>query len=455
MDRLRVVTAVLGLAMLLGAGHDRAAVAAPPASKVETFALENGLRVVLRRTPGAPDAAVVVVYGIGGDHDPAGRSGLAHVVERLYLLAGTEMAPARDRDDVRMRPPARGAFHGLGFDHVAADDHTMFGRILPGKDVDSEIEDAADRMTSLRVREEEVAAARSHVRTEIAQAEGALPAAAAPELARAAVVEPRLRGRRLGRAEDVAAITLEEVKARLERHYRPKNAVLAISGDVDLGATRALVKKRFGPIPPGEPVGPPAARPEVPLPPELAAAGPGPVTIERAVRGEARGGHAALALSAPTLGATKEYAAFLVLAARLYDAQFATAKGAPATNGVAFAFDPWRDPAVLLLSRPAPSAAAATEAAQALATTLDAAASMPYGALDAARTRARMSAWFGVPPPEGSFADQPLVVAYGDARREALDVDGDAVLKRLAGMRTEDVRAAAARPRRTVVVVPK
>ncbi len=71
------------------------------------------------------------------------------------------------------------------------------------------------------------------------------------------------------------------------------------------------------------------------------------------------------------------------------------------------------------------------------------------------RARTRMNVWFGVPPIEGSFADQPLIVAYGDARREALNVDGDAVMKKVAGVKTDDVRAAAERPHRVVVVVPK
>jgi len=449
------IPVVLGLAMLAGAPFVRRSVAAPPPSKVDTLTLENGLAVVLRRTPGAADGAVVVVYAIGGEHDPVGRSGLAHVIERLYLLAGTEITPVRDRDDVRMRPPARGVSHGLGYDHVAADDHTMFARVLPSKDIASEVEDAADRMTGLRVREQELAAARSHVRTEISNAAGANPATAAPELARAAIVEPRLRGRRLGRSEDVAAITLEEVKARLDKLYRPRNAVLAISGDFDLGIVRALVKKRFGPIVAGEPVGPPVEHPETPLPRELAAAGSGPVTLERAVRGEGRAVCAAICLSAPKREPTKEYAAFLVLAARLRDLQQAPPPtGAPGLV-FTFTFDPWRDPKGFLLTRAVPTVAGALEAVASLESTLETAALMRYGMVDAARTRSLMNLWFGVPPTEGSFADQPLLVAYGDARRATLDIDGDAILKRLGDIRTEDVRAVAARAQRTVVVVPK
>lgn len=452
---LALALGLVGLAGLAGLPLARTGLAAPPASKVETFALDNGLRVVLRRTPGAADGAVVVVYGIGGDHDPAGRSGLAHVIEQLYLLAGTEMMPARDRGDVRMRGPARGAWHGLGFDHVATEDHTMFGRILPSKEIESEVEDAADRMTSLRVTQPELAAAVGHVRDEIGRAQGAGPALAALEGARAVILEPRLRGRRLGRAEEVAAITLAEVKERLARLYRPKNAVLAVSGDVDLGLLRAQVKKRFGPIPAGEAVEAPADRPEIPLPPELAAAGAGPVTLTRPLRDAARGGSAALAVSAPRLEASKEYAAFLVLAARLYDGQFTTAKGAPVADPATFAFDPWRDPVGFTLSRPVPPGTTPDEAAMRLTAVLEAAGAAPVGGPDLVRARTRMNVWFGVPPIEGSFADQPLIVAYGDARREALNVDGDAVMKKVAGVKTDDVRAAAERPHRVVVVVPK
>lgn len=453
--RRRVLAVLLGLAGLAGVPLAPTGLAAPPASKVETFALDNGLRVVLRRTPGAPDGAVVVVYDVGGAHDPVGRSGLAHVIEQVYLLAGTEMMPARDRDDVRMRGPARGAWHGLGFDHASTEDHTMFARVLASKDVESEVEDAADRMTGLRVREEEVAAARNHVRNEIVNAEGGMPAAAATELSRAAVLEASLRGRRLGRAEDVAAVTLEEVKARLARVYRPRNAVLAVSGDIDLGATRALVKKRFSPVPAGEPVEAPTAHPEAPLPPEFAEAAQGVVTLRRRTRDDARGGSSTLALPAPKVEASKEYAAFLLLAARLYDGQFATAKGAAPVDPATFAFDPWRDPAAAYLSRAVPPGGSVEEEAKKLEAYLATAGTEAVGASDVVKTKTRMNAWFGVPPLEGSFADQPLVVAYGDARRAALHVDGDAIVKRLGSVKTEDVRAAAGRPHRVVAVVPK
>ncbi len=450
--RRRGLALALGLATVLGAPRARDAGAAPPPSKVESLTLDNGLRVVLRRTPGAADGAVAVVYEVGGLHDPAGRAGLAHVIEQVYLLAGTEVMPARERDDVRMRGPARGAWHGLGFDHATSEDHTLFVRVLPCKDLESEVEDAADRMTGLRVREEEVAAARAHVRNELQNVEGGIPAVAALDAARTALLEPASRGRRLGRTDEVATISLADVKDRLERVYRPRNATLAIMGDFDLGLTRALVKKRFGAIPAGEPVGPPVDRPETPLPPEHAGA-KGPVTLRRRTRDDARGGFATLAVSAPKVEASKEYAAFLVLAARLYDGQFATPKGAAPVDPAVFAFDPWRDPTAAYLSRAVPPDGSVDEAAEKLVAFL-AATQEPVTAADVGKARTRMNAWFGVTPPEGSIADQPLVVAYGDARRAALHVDGDAIVKRLGSVKTEDLRAAAARPQVTVAVVP-
>ncbi len=74
--------------------------AAPSATQernVERFQLDNGLKVILRPIQVAQSTALVVVYGIGSDHDPDGRSGLAHFVEHLYVTAAAGDTEGPDR----------------------------------------------------------------------------------------------------------------------------------------------------------------------------------------------------------------------------------------------------------------------------------------------------------------------------------------------------------------------
>jgi len=46
--------------------------------------------------PAATRAAVVVLFHLGGDHDPPGKSGRTHLLERLYCTAAAGDTPARD-----------------------------------------------------------------------------------------------------------------------------------------------------------------------------------------------------------------------------------------------------------------------------------------------------------------------------------------------------------------------
>jgi zinc protease len=56
----------------------------------------------------------------------------------------------------------------------------------------------------------------------------------------------------IGRAEELVALSLEELLDFHARHYRPANASLVIAGDIDVEVTLALVKKWFSEIPGGE-----------------------------------------------------------------------------------------------------------------------------------------------------------------------------------------------------------
>src|SRR5262249_53919674 len=64
----------------------------PPPAR---YRLDNGLTAIPRPVAGAKQVAVLTLYAIGSDHDPKGRSGLAHLVEHLYYTAAAGGTPAR------------------------------------------------------------------------------------------------------------------------------------------------------------------------------------------------------------------------------------------------------------------------------------------------------------------------------------------------------------------------
>ena len=61
------------------------------------YKLENGLTIILRPVPMANQVALVVLYNLGDDHDPVGKSGRAHLLAHLYFTAAAGDTPATRR----------------------------------------------------------------------------------------------------------------------------------------------------------------------------------------------------------------------------------------------------------------------------------------------------------------------------------------------------------------------
>src|SRR5262245_30057359 len=62
------------------------------------FRLDTGLRVDLYATSRGEKAALALLFDVGADHDPPGRSGMAHLVEHLLVTSGRAGKPGRTID---------------------------------------------------------------------------------------------------------------------------------------------------------------------------------------------------------------------------------------------------------------------------------------------------------------------------------------------------------------------
>lgn len=250
--RAAVATAVLAVA-----GSARAQEPPPPpapapaAGPVTAFALPNGLRVRLRPIAGAKTVAVVVCFSVGGDHDPAGQSGLAHLVEHCYVTCAAGDVPARTADALMAAyPNAWNAQTGAR--------HTVIATEVAPDRLEAELREAAARMGDLRIGAADLAREVPRIRDELANMYERMPGLAAPNHARAALRPAPEGGRHGGRFPEIGALTPEQVAVWWHRVYKPANAICCCAGALDAEQARALVTTHFGPLAPGEPVPPPA-----------------------------------------------------------------------------------------------------------------------------------------------------------------------------------------------------
>ena len=116
------------------------------ANPPEPYKLNNGLTVILRPVPTADKVALVVLFGLGGEHDPIGKSGMVHLLEHLYVTAAAGETPARNvRQFVERYPAGWNAQTGLDF--------TVIAGVVEPIQIIEELTDVAARMNDLRITE--------------------------------------------------------------------------------------------------------------------------------------------------------------------------------------------------------------------------------------------------------------------------------------------------------------
>jgi zinc protease len=387
--------------------------------------LENGLTVKARAISGTNEIALVVLYKIGGDHDPPGRSGLAHLVEHLYISSAAGATPARTAEAFAQR-------YRAGWNAQTGDRYTVFATVFPKDDLEKELADASARMSALRIDAADLEREKPRVRAEVANMFGGIPTLAALNIAREMIRPTPSQGRKGGLPEDVQAITLDDVRAQWARYYKPRNATLILTGAVDETKARQAVSAHFSKLAPGE---------EIPQPAE-----PGPAKLgtvrEVAVRSlqSKTGPVACLAYAAPEPG-SELYAPFLVLVARLgaVSGQPGARAGRPSIS-----FAVLDDPAVFCASvtakpgETAPQSLARLEAfiASAIAATLR----------DEERPSARQTfaLFLGTTEiPDFALAQNPYGAAFSLARREQLRIDPTALNRAFDALNDRSLRRAA------------
>lgn len=408
---------LLSAALLLGCGGN-----APP-PETQRFALENGLRVLVTPVPGATSTAVIVLFDIGGDHDPEGRSGLGHLLEHLYVTAASGDAPARTVRELMAAYPA-------GHNAQTGERYTAIAANVAPKGLDAELRDAAARMGALKIEASDLDRERPRLLEEVSNMFGRIPQLGARNLAAEALRPAPRGGRKGGLPDQVKRITIEELRDRWTRYYKPGNAILSVAGACDPAAVRESVTKLFGSLPRGESPPDPGTAKIVTKPAEIT------VTVQP--RMASMKPHIAVAYAAPA-PSDETYVPFLLLAGRMMRAM---PNLGSRTRVLPIQYAPIDHPRILTiaLSADAPRDATLARIREFVAaqTGADLTDSEKAGGLPL----------FGfllgtIDPPVEAWASNPYGLAFSLGRRIQMGIDPGALKTRLANLTPADLKAAA------------
>jgi len=223
----------------------------PPAKKLKLPApkfdlthhtLANGLRVVLAPDRSAPVVGIAVLYDVGFRSEPEGRTGFAHLFEHLMFQGSANLDKL---EHFRYVQSSGGVFNGST--HF---DYTNYFEALPSNALERGLFLEADRMTSPRITEENLANQLEVVKNEIRVNVMNSPYGGFPWIYLPAVLFDTFANSHNGYGgfEDLESATVADAAEFFDSYYAPANAVLAVGGDLDVDDTLALIEKHFGGI---------------------------------------------------------------------------------------------------------------------------------------------------------------------------------------------------------------
>jgi predicted Zn-dependent peptidase len=217
------------------------------AVRLQRFELPNGLVVLLAPDPGSTSVLVWTTFRAGTLYEPAGRSGMAHLVEHLLATGPT---PQTDYATLLESRRARNFNASTGAELMS------FQAVVPAEELPVALWVAADRMGTLPSRIDDALVERHR---QVVIQERAIRHIDAPyglvheRLYEKLFAAPHpLHGTVAGVPEELASATAEEVRSFAQRLIVPANGILTIAGRFDPDQARRLVEDTLGRLPPGE-----------------------------------------------------------------------------------------------------------------------------------------------------------------------------------------------------------
>ncbi len=216
-----------------------------PHRRTFTYSLPNGLDVILSEDHRLPMVAVNLWYHVGPANEARGRTGFAHIFEHMMFQASKHVPP----DSYFKTLEGAGASDINGTTDF---DRTNYFETLPSNQLELALWMESDRMGYLLdvLDQASLTNQQDVIRNERRQGVENQPYGIVQEAVFHELF-PKAHpyyGVVIGSHADIQAAKLEEVKNFFKMYYAPNNASLAIVGDFDKAAARALVEKYFGPL---------------------------------------------------------------------------------------------------------------------------------------------------------------------------------------------------------------
>jgi zinc protease len=223
----------------------------------ESYALPNGLRVVLAPNSASPTVAVTVWYHVGSKNETKGKTGFAHLFEHV-MFTGSGHVPYGVHD--RLTEGVGGSNNG-----TTSRDRTTYFETVPSNYLETALWLESDRMGFLldTLDTQKLNAQRDIVKNERRQRMDNQPYGLVDEIV-SSTLYPASHPYSwdvIGSMADLTAASETDVKDFFRLYYAPGNAIVSIAGDFQPQQAKTLVARYFGAFSLGPAIVRPAAPP--------------------------------------------------------------------------------------------------------------------------------------------------------------------------------------------------
>jgi zinc protease len=207
----------------------------------EQFTLANGLTLIVKPDRRAPTAVHMLWLRVGAMDEVDGTSGVAHVLEHM-LFKGTPDVPA---GEFSRRVAALGGRENA----FTSQDYTGYFQQIPATRLEDVMKLEADRFANNQWSDEEFRKELEVVKEERRLRTEDNPRALLYEaLSASAFTASPYRRPIVGWMSDLESMTPDDARAFYQRWYTPANAVVVVTGDVEVAQVRQLAEQHYGRI---------------------------------------------------------------------------------------------------------------------------------------------------------------------------------------------------------------
>ena len=210
--------------------------------RIRTETLDNGVRLVIAERPGAHSTKLQVGIGAGSLQDPAGKTGLAHLLEHL-AFEGSPTRSAAEQERIRNSL-------GNNWNAYTNDKAIVFYGIVPAANAKTGANLLTDMFRNPAMTGPQVKQEHDAVKNEMIDGGGELMGERPTILDRMVLGEHPALTNVIGTRKTVDAITAKDLRAYHQQYFVGRNTVALVEGDPDKLALDTL-RRELGKLPAG------------------------------------------------------------------------------------------------------------------------------------------------------------------------------------------------------------